>query len=212
MISVVNESNMGEMVETDCGLEEVDVSAERSLNATSGGINISTFKVLGQTRNRSFIIVIDFDATHNFIEPTITTKLGYDLEDASTMIVTIANGEKAFSKKHCKDFRWKMQKQKFSTSLRVLPLGGCDVVLSMQWLKTLGPIQVDFKEKVMSLTWNKQVINIKEISDSGKFREITAKSFQKYITKKSKFIMGTIEDDELRSCERDLLHKNLAIT
>lgn len=70
-----------------------------------------------------------------------------------------------------------MQEQELSTSLRVLPLGGYDVVLGMQWLQTFGPIQVDFKEKVMSLTWNKKVINIKGILDSGEFREITTKSF-----------------------------------
>lgn len=141
MISAVNKSDEVEVdkrEETDCGLEEVDVSPDIYFKAISGGINISTFKILGKTRKKSFIILIDSGATHNYIDLTAAAKLGGDLEDANTMIVTLVNGEKAFSKHQCKDFRWKMLKQEFHTSLRVLPLDGCDMVLFMQWLQTIA--------------------------------------------------------------------------
>lgn len=107
MITAVNENDEDEvekMVETNGGLEEVDVSAEISLNAINGRINISTFKVLGQTRNGSFNILINSGDTHNFIDPTAAAKLECDLEDAQTMIVTISIREKAFSKQQCKGF------------------------------------------------------------------------------------------------------------
>lgn len=38
----------------------------------------------------------------------------------------------------------KLQGCQFETSFYVLPLGGCDVVLGVQWLATLGPIMWDF--------------------------------------------------------------------
>lgn len=37
-----------------------------------------------------------------------------------------------------------VQGQVFTTECFLLPLGGCDIVLWMQWLRTLGPILWDF--------------------------------------------------------------------
>lgn len=44
---------------------------------------------------------------------------------------------------------WEMQGETFVAEVGVLPIGGYDVVLDMQWLSTLGPIIWDFKNLSM---------------------------------------------------------------
>lgn len=42
-----------------------------------------------------------------------------------------------------------MQGEVFTAEVRVLSIGGCDMVLGVQWLSTLGPILWDFKNLQM---------------------------------------------------------------
>jgi hypothetical protein len=52
----------------------------------------------------------------------------------------VANGEEMLSEGKCIDVCLKLQDNTFYSELFVLTLGGCDVVLGVQWLRTLGPI------------------------------------------------------------------------
>lgn len=42
-----------------------------------------------------------------------------------------------------------MQGIRFTTDVLLIDLGGCDMVLGVRWLATLGPIYWDFKELFM---------------------------------------------------------------
>lgn len=54
-----------------------------------------------------------------------------------------------------------MQGHDFCTDLNVLPLGGCDLVLRTQWLKTLGLIQWDFNLLTMAFHWQGKSVLLK---------------------------------------------------
>lgn len=49
----------------------------------------------------------------------------------------------------CKGLKWVLRDTIFTTDVLLLPLGNCDMVLSIQWLETLGMIQWDFKHLIM---------------------------------------------------------------
>lgn len=59
--------------------------------------------------------------------------------------VAVADGSKLSSQAICKNLAWAMQGEEFVAEVRLLPLGGCDMVLGIQWLSTLGPVTWDFK-------------------------------------------------------------------
>lgn len=63
----------------------------------------------------------------------------------------VANGEKLLSRGRCENTMVKIQGNNFPVSFHVLTLGGCDVVLGVQWLRTLGPIIWDFLKMTMEL-------------------------------------------------------------
>nr|GEZ11258.1 integrase, catalytic core [Tanacetum cinerariifolium] len=56
----------------------------------------------------------------------------------------------------CKNFKWTIHGQVFETDVMILPLGGYEMVLGIQWLATLGVIQFDFKNLVMDFMINEK--------------------------------------------------------
>jgi hypothetical protein len=47
----------------------------------------------------------------------------------------------------------KVQCNTFCTKFYILTLGGCDLVLGIQWLRTLGPIIWDLLKLTMTFSW-----------------------------------------------------------
>ena len=58
----------------------------------------------------------------------------------------ITNGGTLACKGKCLNVRISMGDYKLHSDMFSLPLGGCDVVLGAQWLRTLEPILWDFAE------------------------------------------------------------------
>ena len=58
--------------------------------------------------------------------------------------VNIADGSRLWSEGSCSDIKLLIQGNQFVTRAYTIQLGGCDIVLGIQWLKSLGPILWDF--------------------------------------------------------------------
>jgi hypothetical protein len=57
--------------------------------------------------------------------------------------VQVANGQEIVSPGCSQEVEVKMLGYAFRTDLFILPLAGCDAVLGIHWLRTLGPILWD---------------------------------------------------------------------
>ena len=77
--------------------------------------------------------------------------------------VTLENGEILKVQEVCKMLSWESQSLNQSTDLLILPLRGCDLVLKVQLLQTLGPIVWDFSTLSMQFTQNDQMFTLKGI-------------------------------------------------
>ena len=62
------------------------------------------------------------------------------------MKVSVANGEMLQTQELCKKAVLELQGLKQKADFLVLLIQSCDLVLGIQWLKTLGPIIWDFNE------------------------------------------------------------------
>jgi len=58
--------------------------------------------------------------------------------------VNIADGSKLWSEGSCSDIKLMIQGDRFVTRAYVIQIRGCDMMLGIQWLKSLGPILWDF--------------------------------------------------------------------
>ena len=65
----------------------------------------------------------------------------------------VANGESLVYKERYEQVSITIQGFKFSTTLCSLPLNGPDLVLGIQWLELLGPVECDWKKMMMKFLW-----------------------------------------------------------
>lgn len=145
---------------------------EISLHALKGIANNKIIKVEGRVKEGSLSILIDSGSTHSFLDNSTARKLKCQLTGTPPLSVVVANGNRVLSNSACLGFMWKMQKDEFEADLRLLQLGGCDVVLGVDWMKGVSPISFDFNRmevssekegKRMTLTSGQEVATCKMI-------------------------------------------------
>lgn len=88
------------------------------------------------------------------------------------------DGTKLCSRAVCKNLVWEMQGKTFVAELRLLPLGGCDMVLGIQWLSTLGPILWDFQNLSMQFQLQGKPLVLKGESQM-KVEQVSPKQLEK---------------------------------
>ncbi|GKC95235.1 retrotransposon-related protein [Tanacetum coccineum] len=85
----------------------------------------------------------------NFLDVYMAKKLGCKITEIDPLEVSVADGNKITSRSMCKNFSWMLNGERFSTVVILLPLGGCEMVLGVQWLATLGDIMWNFTSLTM---------------------------------------------------------------
>lgn len=58
--------------------------------------------------------------------------------------------------------------------MRLLPLGGCDVVLGVEWLKGISPFEMDLNKLKMSFKWAGKKVTLRGITDIAELKFISA--------------------------------------
>nr|XP_027126014.1 uncharacterized protein LOC113742375 [Coffea arabica] len=159
--------------ENESGSEEDTLDegqlAHISLNAmTNMSVpNFRTMRVTGHVGRQPVNIFIDCGSSHNFIHPKVVQKLGLTTQRVDPLVVEVADRNKLTTQDLCKDFTWKMQKQEFKADLLMLPVGGCELVLGMQWLTTLGDVKWNFGELRMEFMQAGHKVVLRGIKQQG---------------------------------------------
>nr|GFC93493.1 hypothetical protein [Tanacetum cinerariifolium] len=135
----------------DCMGDMVGVtdSLQITLNALSGLNFYQTVRVKGRVSKQVVHILIDCSRIHNFLDIHTAKKLGCRLAKTTPMQVLVANGQRMMSNSVCHDLKTSLQNEMFTSDVMLLPLGGCEMVLGIQWLATLRDIQCNFKKLIM---------------------------------------------------------------
>ncbi|GKA62966.1 gypsy/ty3 retroelement polyprotein [Tanacetum coccineum] len=125
-----------------------------SLHAMTGESTYKTMKVKAYVGKHTVHSLIDSGSTHIFLDLKVAKKLGCKLKATCPMDVSVANGQVMSSLYECKGFTWTLQGVEFTSDVFILPLGGCELVLGVQWLSVLGDIKWNFKDLVMDFVYN----------------------------------------------------------
>jgi hypothetical protein len=99
------------------------------------------------------VILIDSGSTHNFLDPSVVKKTQLPIMSYNRIQVRVANGDSIQSEGQCSGVSLKVQGVILTTEFYILTLGGCDMVLGVQWLRTLGPIIWDFLQLTMQFSF-----------------------------------------------------------
>ncbi|GJV14755.1 reverse transcriptase [Tanacetum coccineum] len=132
-----------------------------SLHALNGVQSYQTMRVVGFMRKFIIHILIDTGSTHNFVNESVAKKIGCHLQTTGPLQVTVAGERNLISNTMCSAFKWTLQGEVFTASVMLLPLGGCDMVLGIRWLSTLGDINCNFKELRMRFNYNGKYMTLR---------------------------------------------------
>ncbi|PNY17781.1 Ty3/gypsy retrotransposon protein [Trifolium pratense] len=134
------------------GLVEEFHSAQLSYHALSGVQSAQTIRVPGRVGAHSVRVLVDGGSTLNFIQAQIAHKLGLPHIPSTPIKVIVGNGEELSSTQVCRGVQLEMQGHVFAVDLYALNLCGPDIVLGTPWLKTLGPVMMDYNSLTMKFT------------------------------------------------------------
>ncbi|XP_010541862.1 PREDICTED: uncharacterized protein LOC104815241 isoform X1 [Tarenaya hassleriana] len=118
--------------------------AELSLNFVVGLTSPKTLKLQGSISKLPVIVMVDSGATHNFISWEVIRKLRICPETTTGYGVSLGTGLTVQGDGICKGLSLIVQDFTLVADFLPLKLGSADVILGIQWLRTLGRILVDF--------------------------------------------------------------------
>jgi hypothetical protein len=84
--------------------------------------------------------LLDSGSTHNFINTAATHRAGITWQAASDLQVAVANSDSLDSPGQCRDLPIVIGTEPFIIDCYGLKLASFEMVLGVQWLKSLGPL------------------------------------------------------------------------
>lgn len=126
----------------------------------AGVPSTDTFRLYGLINHARMTILVDSGSTHNFVQPRVAKFLNLPVQDTLPLHVMVGNGSILDCQQIFPDATVLIQNHSFTVTLCVLPLSGADVVLGVEWLRTLGPIITDYTTFTMQFTHLGQPISL----------------------------------------------------
>ncbi|KAA8526488.1 hypothetical protein F0562_008310 [Nyssa sinensis] len=130
--------------------EHHEAIPEISFHAITGTQHPQTIRVLGKLKNKNVMVLIDGSSTHNFIDQAIVSKFGLPVIQDKKFQVMVANQEKIECVGQCRALTVTIQGHSVTADYYILLVAAYQLVLGVQWLETLGPIETDYKQLTMT--------------------------------------------------------------
>jgi hypothetical protein len=142
----------------------LEVEPVFSLNSLNGFSAPQTLKLIGYIKHRKVIILVDSGSTHNFIHRRIAQETNRYIRAVNNFQIMITNGGSMKCGGRCENVCLQIGEYHLKSHMFAIDMGGCDIVLCAEWIKTLGPILMDFKELTMQFDQEDHQYNFQGIT------------------------------------------------
>lgn len=153
-----------DLLDVITALDISETSSHLSLHALAGTCNNDTIQLRALVQNQVVIILVDSGSTHSFIDAGLCDRLHLSPDMIQSTVVRVANGDTVYCTAKIPQFTWWVQGYEFSFPLRVLPMGGYDVVLGMDWLSQFSPMTCDWAAKQLQFSYKGSPISLQGMS------------------------------------------------
>jgi hypothetical protein len=123
-----------------------------SLHALVGISTPQKLKIKGYIKQRLIVVLIDSNNTHNFIHCRVSKYVNCFIRPVSNFIILIANGGIMKCGSRCENVKLQMGDYALKNHMFFIAMGGCDIFLGVEWMRTLGLITIDYQELYMRFT------------------------------------------------------------
>jgi hypothetical protein len=108
-----------------------------------------TLNIKGYIKKKKVIVLIDYGSIHNFIHYKLSKALNLFIYPTPEFQVMIADGGTINFSGICNKINLIMGEYVMNSPMIVIPMGGVDIVLGVQWLQSLGTMAFNFQELFM---------------------------------------------------------------
>lgn len=138
---------------------------------------------------------MDSGSSHSFVNSDLCTKLQLPSTPTSPVSVKVANGEVLISAATIPQFTWWVQGYHFSFPMRLLPMGGYDVVLGMDRLTAHSPMMCGWAAKSIQFSYQGADITMKGVitDNSSAVTEVSASQVLKWDKGNEIWAMAIVE-------------------
>jgi hypothetical protein len=150
--------------------EEISIMSHMNLNVEARA-KPQTMMLKGKIHEVPVLVLIDSGATHNFIDQKLVCRMGWEVDNESSMKIRLGDGFQTCTKGRCKDIEVVLGDFKVNCSPHSFELGGPDMVLGIEWLKTLGDTIVNWSKQTMSFWNNRKWVTLQGLVSSGETEE-----------------------------------------
>jgi hypothetical protein len=112
------------------------------------------------------VILVDSGATHNFVDKRLVQKMSWAVDNSTSMSIKLGDGTKAQSIGVCPDLNIEVGEVQLAIRAHLFDLGGVDIVLGVDWLRTLGDIIMNWSKHTMSFWHNKVWVTLQGLNDN----------------------------------------------
>ncbi|KAJ9544404.1 hypothetical protein OSB04_024111 [Centaurea solstitialis] len=133
------------------------------VTASPGG---KTLKIEGSISGIPMVILVDSGASHNFVSQKLTTALGISLEFFSGINITLGDGHAVFVNQRCRDLSVVISGCDFLFDALLFEMGQLDLILGIEWLKTLGEVIHNWEKQTMRFQWKGTSVFIQGLSEA----------------------------------------------
>jgi hypothetical protein len=141
-VPLAEEPSLSDSTQESADPPEEPLISLHSLTGLSAPQNI---KLIGYIKHRKVIIHVDSGSTHNFINRHISQETNCYICDVNHFQIAIANIRSMKCGGHCENVCLQIGHYHLKSHMFFVDMGGCDIVLGVEWLRTLGLILMDFK-------------------------------------------------------------------
>lgn len=146
--------------ETETTDEPEAIYFRLSPQALTGQPSPKTLKFNGRLFGLTVSVLIDTGSTHNILQPRIAQHLQISPTHIPSLSVMVGNGARIHCSGFCPNVPISLQNNLFYIPFHLLPIEGADVVLGMEWLRTLGLISAEFSIPSISFNHNNHTITL----------------------------------------------------
>ncbi|CAA7015063.1 unnamed protein product [Microthlaspi erraticum] len=117
-------------------------------------------KLWGDIGGVKLVVMIDSGAIHNFIDPSVLSKTQLHPARNRKLEILLGTGITVNGTGVCRNVSLELQGHAFVMNLVVLELGNAEIILGVDWLRTLGKCEHDWDKHEMSFTYNGERITL----------------------------------------------------
>ncbi|XP_027076964.1 uncharacterized protein [Coffea arabica] len=177
--------------------------AEVSLNALSGAIKRKSILLMGNLGGLPVKILVDTGSSDSFIHHRVVNLLHLPYHSVSPFTVTLADGTDITSGAISPNVSWVIQDYRFQFDLKIMELGGWDIILGVDWMCQFSPITFDFHSLSIALSDKGSLLHLQGLVNQPAMRLVRGKDLRSFIQEKQTSC-AALETEATRGSEDQL--------